>query len=335
MKNSSHKLMNSAFYMKCLLIIALVLMSFTAVGGNVPVQRKKVTIRTMILNKNMYLNMADVAAFYGMNMSLKPKTVLFSSRYSTFLFSINGRILNLNNVQIHLSRPILEYNGSYYLGKSDFQLLMEPILRPKAVIQKHQIRTILVDPGHGGKDVGAISGKDYEKNINLQVALRLAKKLQAKGYNVCMTRNKDTDITLQQRTDFSDKIKADLFISIHCNSAAATANGIETFIATPLGDPGVGENTSAKTECKANAFDKANAYLAYNAQRALIQKTHAADRGLRRKRFFVIRNTNCPSMLIEIGFITNPQELQALKQPLRQDQIADAIVDAVTKLATN
>ncbi len=296
-----------------------------------PAPKKKVVIRVKNHKNVPMLNMADVAEFYGMKYLTSGEDITFLSKYSKITFTVNSRVMVLNNVQIYLSRSIAVIDNINYMGKSDFQLILEPILRPQTVIPKSSLMTIVVDPGHGGKDVGAINGTDYEKNINLQVALRLVNKLRAKGFKVFMTRSKDTDVTLEQRTNFATSMKANLFVSIHCNSASASVTGLETYIATPSGDPPVGDNKPMKTKCPANDYDLQNAYLAYYTQRSILQRTKCDDRGLRRKRFYVIRNTTCPSMLIEIGFISNDTELKALKQTARQEQIADAIVDSLLR----
>ena len=296
-----------------------------------PAPKKKVVIRVKNYKNIPMLNMADVADFYGMKYLVNGEGITFLSKYSTITFTVNSRVMVLNNVQMYLSRPITVMDNVNYIGKSDFQLLLEPILRPKTVIPKTSLTTIVVDPGHGGKDVGAINGKDYEKNINLQVALRLASKLREKGFKVFMTRSTDKDVTLEQRTDFATAMKADLFVSIHCNSAAASVTGLETYIATPTGDPPVGDTKPMKSKCPANAYDLQNAYIAYYTQRTILRNTKCEDRGLRRKRFYVIRNTTCPSMLIEIGFISNDTELKSLKQSVRQEQIADAIVESLLR----
>ena len=296
-----------------------------------PAPKKKLVIRVKNFKNVPMLNMADVAAFYGMKYLVSGDDITFLSKYSKITFSVNSRAMVLNNVQLYLSRPITVIDNINYMGKSDFQLLLEPILRPKTVIPKSSLVTIVVDPGHGGKDVGAINGKDYEKNINLQVALRLANKLREKGFKVFMTRNTDADVTLEERTNFASAMKADLFVSIHCNSASASVTGLETYIATPNGDPPVGESKPMKSTCSANAYNLQNAYLAYYTQRSILQRTKCDDRGLRRKRFYVIRNTTCPSMLIEIGFISNDAELKSLKLATRQDQIVEGIVDSLLR----
>ncbi len=315
-----------------LLILLVLPLLFSLVSPATAQQKKRpLTIRFQTFNGSTYLYMVDVATFYGMTMMVNGKDVTFKSKFSTITFAENSRQMTLNNVQFYLSRPIARTKQVFLIGKSDFELVLEPILRPATITPKRAIKTILVDPGHGGKDVGAVNGKNYEKDVNLAVALRLATKLKARGFNVYMTRNKDSEISLDRRTKFADTIDADLFVSIHCNSASPSVNGLETYIATPQNDPAVGTTVVSRDTCAANKYDKTNAYLAYYTQRALIQRTGVADRGVRRKRYYVIRNTNCPSMLIEIGFISNNAELTNLKNPIQQEKITDAIIDGIIK----
>ena len=314
-----------------LLLLVLPLLFSLASPAAAQPKKRPLTIRFQTFNGSTYLYIVDVATFYGMTMTTRGKEVTFKSKFSTITFAENSRQMTLNNVQFYLSRPIAKNKQVFLIGKSDFELVLEPILRPATITPKCPIKTILVDPGHGGKDVGAVNGKNYEKDVNLAVALRLATKLKARGFNVYMTRNKDSEISLDRRTKFADAIDADLFISIHCNSASPSVNGLETYIATPQNDPAVGTTVVSRDACPANKYDKTNAYLAFYTQRALIQRTGVADRGVRRKRYYVIRNTNCTSMLIEIGFISNNAELANLKNPIQQEKITDAIIDGIIK----
>lgn len=330
--NRLHRIfgLGRAFWQNLLLLLALPVLAVPSAQSAQP-SRRPLAIRYLNLDNSIYLYLADVAAFYGMSMQVKGKEITFKSKFSTISFTESSRLMTLNNAQFHLSRPIKKHQQLLLMGKSDFSLVLEPILRPMTISPKRPLRTILIDPGHGGKDVGAVNGKDYEKDLNLAVALRLATQLRDKGFKVYMTRNMDTEISLDKRTQFSDRIQADLFVSIHCNSASATVNGLETYIATPKNDPNFGVSTITNESCPANKYDKANAYLAYYTQRELLQKVGMTDRGVRRKRFYVIRNTNCPSMLIEIGYITNTAELAKLKTPDQQQKIADAITEGILK----
>ncbi|MBQ6472262.1 MAG: N-acetylmuramoyl-L-alanine amidase [Victivallales bacterium] len=287
-------------------------------------------IRVVLYNKAHYLHLGDVARFYGMRVHRDKKTVLMRSQYSTVRFTVNSRTANLNGVTVHLSRAIAEQKGALLLGKSDFHHLLDPVLRSRTV-PRHRPQVIVVDPGHGGKDVGAIGvGSIYEKNITLAVAQRLATALRERGFVVYMTRTTDQYVSLDARCKFANARKADFFISLHCNATKSTAvHGVETYINTPLGDVSIGQNVPSSSVSPSNKYDLESVWTGYHVQRALLQKTGAEDRGLKRMRYYVIRNVNTPAMLIEMGFLTNVRELQMLRQPARQQQIADAIAQTM------
>ncbi len=289
-------------------------------------------IRLCRYNKADYLYLADVARYYGFRMERTGRDVSLVSRHSVMHFMVNSRTATLNGVDLTLSRAVADQNGLLLLGKSDFQYLIDPVIRPKT-LPRRQVHTIVIDPGHGGKDTGAIGeGKSLEKDITLQIASRLAYALQKRGFRVFLTRNNDTYISLEQRCQTANRITPDFFVSLHCNATKSpSVCGVETYIATPVGDIAAGSNTVATTACLANKFNLENAWMAYAAQKQITTRTGMIDRGVKRLRYYVVRNTNCPSMLIEMGFLTNRQELAFLKHPYRQQQIADSIADAFSQ----
>lgn len=147
---------------------------------------------------------------------------------------------------------------------------------------------ICIDPGHGGTDPGATNGALYEKDVVLDIALKLKKLLQDAGYEVFMTREKDIYNTPYQKAAYGNNVKADIFVSIHCNSATSEqANGTETLI---YGGP-EGER------------------LGKCIQESLIKELVLTDRGVKiRKELTVLNSTNMPAVLVETAFISNPEE---------------------------
>lgn len=146
---------------------------------------------------------------------------------------------------------------------------------------------VFIDPGHGGRDPGAIGTNSKEAENVLKVALALEKKLKAQGYEVKLSRRTDTYLTLKQRADLANAWGADLFISLHDNSAVnKTATGFETFIF----NGSVSGNTIK---------------LQQHVHKAIATGIGLRDRGMKRANFAVIRETNMPALLIEYGFISN------------------------------
>ncbi len=166
--------------------------------------------------------------------------------------------------------------------------------------------TIVIDAGHGGYDAGAVNGTRYEKNDNLRMAMAVGERLKKCGINVIYTRTNDTFVPLLERSRISNNNKVDLFVSFHRNSASnPAANGVETLVYT-------------------NASNKA-VQAAEAVQQALVNVGVQSNRGVKRANLSVLRETNAPAMLIELGFINNEQDNELF------DSKFDAYADAIAK----
>ena len=166
---------------------------------------------------------------------------------------------------------------------------------------------IVIDPGHGGPDVGATRNGVYEKDIVLSVSKQLGRILQQMGYAVIYTRTEDIDLDLEPRVQIAENARASAFVSIHVNSLSASAsqvNGVETYHA-----PGASLGKS----------------LAEFVHEQIIASTGATDRGVKSARFHVIAKTSMPAILVETGFITNPSESAKLVNSAYQERLAEAI----------
>lgn len=170
---------------------------------------------------------------------------------------------------------------------------------------------VVIDPGHGGKDTGAISiTKRREKDIVLGVGTKVAKLLAKEpAIDVRMTRSDDTFIELDGRTQFANDLNADLFVSIHANSASKeTIGGTETYY-----------------------YTEQSLSFAKLIHQALVEATGFADRKVKQERFYVIKNTDMPSVLLELGFLTNANEDSQMVKDAFQDRVAASIVAAIKK----
>ncbi|PLT32568.1 N-acetylmuramoyl-L-alanine amidase [Bacillus sp. V5-8f] len=174
-------------------------------------------------------------------------------------------------------------------------------------------KIIVIDPGHGGSDPGAIGkGKTQEKVINLQTANELKVLLENAGAKVIMTRTSNTSrkLELQERVDISHKYKADVFISIHYNAGSSQATGIDTYYDKTYGN---------------------EAELAKCIQTELIKQTGMKDRGVKTAGFYVIKKNKMPSVLVELGFISNPNEEKLIATKAYQQKAAKGIFNGLVK----
>lgn len=179
--------------------------------------------------------------------------------------------------------------------------------------------TIVIDAGHGGTDRGTRSKNPFceEKRICLQTARLVKKYLDQLGYRVVMTRSNDAFISLARRVEIAEQASSSVFVSIHYNSARnPTAQGVEIFFYDSK------EDRSRTISSKR---------LAEAILPGLIRRTKAQSRGVKKGNYYVLRENPMPAIIVEGGFISNPQECSLLKSPPYQDQIARGIADGIDR----
>ncbi len=281
-----------------------------------------------------YVLLDDVARYYGMSLRHHHKSSYLSSQYSLLQLTQGKRQSELNNVTVHLSYAPLEWGRSALVSFTDFQLLIDPVLRNKG-LPRRQVRKIVLDPGHGGRDHGAAGARFKEKDINLQIANRVMRILQHNGYQVHLTRGGDQYLSLDARTAYARRLGADLFVSLHANSVGTSSvSGIETFFLTPEGTPSTYSTAvDSKRTSVGNTFDRENARLAYEIQKHTIERTRARDRGIKHSAFAVLRNSSCPAVLIEMGFMSNPTEEGNLANSRYQNNLSAGIASGIAAFA--
>lgn len=313
------------------LLPLILLLLFSAAPVPLAAQSVPGTIRSQWYAGRRYVSVSDIARFYGMTMTRGERSrYTLALRNARIVMTLNKRYGSLNGIAVtYLYAPAL-LGGHPFISELDFRNVIEPVMR-NVTLPKRRIRTIMIDPGHGGKDNGAPGPNNiWEKQITLAISLKLRDALRAKGFNVIMTRSTDRYPSLENRVNMHAKTGTDLFISIHCNaSVVKSINGIETFALTPAGAPSSSDSKANFTRNPGNAYDRQNFRLAYEIQRQLVWKTGANDRGVKHARFYVIKNVACPAVLIETGFLSNYREGTQLLTWKRQQATVNAIVDGI------
>jgi len=191
---------------------------------------------------------------------------------------------------------------------------------------------VVLDPGHGGQDSGAMCGGFLEKDLTLDVARRIDRLLDSEGIATLMTRLRDTYVSLADRAAFANRIRNCIFVSIHFNEGnQPVASGVETYYAAHQITPG-SYMTSLLPFLWRPLSDSPNPEsqrLAGFIQEALVARTRAIDRGTQPGEFFVIANVTSPAVLIEGGFLTNKEDISKLATEDYRDQIAAAVADGI------
>lgn len=223
---------------------------------------------------------------------------------------------------------------------------------PQALAAAPEVRQVVViDAGHGGHDPGTTSRYAIEEQVVLSVALRLQDLLEAEGLEVILTRDHDTFLTLQERSAFATP-ERNIFVSIHANAAPSNeAAGIETWVFGKPLDPslvdrairenGGGAEGQALTEAARRTAESLAAdilqeaqlnlslSLAESVQESLVGATGARDRGVRANLFYVIRTARIPAILVELGFVSNPEEGGKLATEAYQRTLAEGLADGI------
>lgn len=182
------------------------------------------------------------------------------------------------------------------------------IIMPSSMLSRDvNKRFVVIDPGHGGGDHGAIRGDISEKDITLDVSKRVRELLEKKGYEVFMTREIDETLSLQERVEISENLVPDMFVSIHVNSSNSDApNGLET-----------------------HYYKDNSLILAKTVHASMLNHVQANNRGLFKSKFYVINHTSAPAVLCEIGFLSNTEERNELITESRKQRTAKAIAEGI------
>ena len=276
---------------------------------------------------------------------LKPSvTYQVTSRSGEFQVALsNGQAAAAQNPRYTAPQRQVNNNNSSNARITQAQ----PQSQPSNISRGNKKYTIVVDPGHGGHDSGARGNGYNEKDIALQVATRLANNLR-QDYNVIMTRDSDFFVPLDTRAKIGNDANADFFISIHLNSgSSSSANGTEVFYFSKK-DQGSYATQVAKFENKVDGSygdvpfsdfilndifykknQKTSQAIAESVLNNLINTTGLRRRGVFGANFAVLRGSNSPSILVELGFMNNYSDLSQYLTPDGQERAANAIGSAI------
>ena len=191
---------------------------------------------------------------------------------------------------------------------------------------------VVLDPGHGGQDSGAMCGGVLEKDLTLDVARRIDRLLEAEGMATLMTRMGDTYVSLADRAAFANRVRDCIFVSIHFNEDnQPVSSGVETYYAAHQITAGsfVASWLPFLSRPLSDSPNFESQNLARFIQEALVARTGALDRGTRAKQFFVIANVTSPAVLIEGGFLTNKEDISKVASEDYREQLAAAVTEGV------
>ena len=286
------------------------------------------------------------------------QTIALKGKVTDAKLMIGSDTVFTNEQVILLNKPVM-MRDSEIIVPGDFELKVFNILKKKSEDKKGRvpvrIKDIIIDAGHGGKDPGAIGRTGIkEKDVVLDISMRLYKELKARGYNVHLTRKDDTFISLAKRTEIASNLNADLFISVHANAnTTRSVHGLEIYTLKDLDALEMNEAqrkdnhrllfNNLEMDRKNNNLNRIVADLLYTHKQTestrlapfMADNTskyiRARNRGMKKARFFVLRNTLIPAVLVEVGYLTNPREERLLMNNQYRHKIAQGIVKSITE----
>ncbi len=359
---------------KKLSLLIFLLLSFVLINANIIVdysnKMPREMIKTIELNNIEYFPVSELDKVFQAKISVDyfDQRLTLQFYNETLIILLESSYLLHKNDIYNFKYPIVLKDGKFYLP-SYFLYNLLPIIFPHDIILNdknilatppfdNSIKTIIIDPGHGGKDPGAIgiSGKIFEKDITLKIAKKVKKYLEKElpDVKVVLTRDTDRFVSLQDRTSLANRLQADVFVSIHCNANRNhNARGTEVYYlstaktnearAVEALENSVVEKYEGGLQAVKKYDDLAfiladmsqNEHLqeSYNLsdilEEELTKATGFYKRGVKQANFYVMRGAFMPAVLVETGFLSNENEEKLLNSEEYQDKIAKAIVKSI------
>jgi N-acetylmuramoyl-L-alanine amidase len=258
------------------------------------------------------------------------KIVVLNNGRNQLQVTLDSREAIVNGVRNWLSFPVIARDGKFLVSRIDLAKTIEPQLRPQMLQHQGRVQTVVLDPGHGGFDKGAMSAFGSEKDYALDVARKLRPLLQARGFKVVLTRENDVFIPLEMRARIANATRDSIFVSLHFNATDTNreATGFEIFSLTPRGAPSTADdalalhflNMQAGSPVDAQSFELSTAVY-----HSMLGHLTEFDRGIKRARFAVLRLTKIPAILAEGGFLSETGDSKRVADPAWRAKFAEAL----------
>ena len=278
-----------------------------------------------------YVPLEDLRSFYKL-MPMQPKgrkvagQRLLGNGEVVLCFGPAPRELRIQERLVMLSYPVIEdASGDLLVSRQDVLQVVEPVLRPTYIANRRAVRTVVIDPGHGGHDTGAVTSYVREADAVLVVAIKLGAELKKRGYEVIFTRDQNQYLSPQGRVDKANAAPLAVYVSLHLNSGRSDMKGAQVYtLAPPTGDD---------KPLPGHEFNQSSMALAVALQSSLVEKAGMEDGGCRRVYYSPLSSLRCPAAMVEMGFATNPEEGTRLNTEETQMKLASALAEGIEAFA--
>jgi len=351
------------FRVYSIILISLFCISNLFGCAGVPVREDFSTYR---INGTEYISLVDFCQQRNLTWEYDPFTrrITFGDGAHEVNLRTGESLATVDGNSRSLNYPVVSDRGRVLIPdsfrKRTLDILFGRAISPperRTSLAKIGIKKIIVDPGHGGKDPGAIGRSGLmEKNVNLDISRKLAKLLRSEGIEVVMTRNSDVFISLNRRTKIANRQTPDLFISVHANANhSRKMQGFEVYCITSTPNKDSKRAASSASSLPPD-IDKKNIVNSANLRRVLWDMVHTSNRadsielsglvsesmgrsssarisGTKYANFYVLKNTQMPAILVEVGYLSNSEEERSLKSSRYRQQVAEAINRGIKQYA--
>lgn len=275
------------------------------------------------------VSLEEIRGFYKLMPMQTPRgshTRAVGNGVVSLTFGPGPRDLTIHGCRWQLSHPIKTApTGDLLLSRTDVLHIIDPILRPTYITNRRIVKTVVLDPGHGGHDAGTNTPLVREADVALLVAKKMATILRERGYHVLLTHDVNRYMSDQHRLDSVKNTLNPIFISLHLNSGRSDVQGAQTYTPAPAA-PGA-------PKLPVNEHDAANAALAMALQSALVHGAGAQDGGCLRMHYSMLNSLSCPAAHVELGYATHPGEATKLNTDEYQTKLATALAEGITRFA--
>jgi N-acetylmuramoyl-L-alanine amidase len=277
---------------------------------------------------------SEVAVFYRFqSCEADGPARLFRSPTLTMRWEAESPMLTINDTKFLLATPCLRQGDEVLISRPDLVKWIDPLLRPSYLPAVEWFDTVVIDPGHGGLDIGTRGAFGDEKTYTLDLAQRLKAALRQRGLYVIMTRETDVRVDKQARGLLASEVSRSVLVSLHFNAdRSRTVRGLETYAMTPMGMKSSNDQRAgadAGFGFLGNLRDSASLAMAAAVHSQIVHRTRCEDRGVRRARFAVLKESERAAILIEGGYLTHPVEGALINQPGYRNHLAGAIAEGI------
>lgn len=256
-----------------------------------------------------------------------------NNRWASWFFKADTRRCEFAGATVSLSFPVVRSGERLFVALRDEETILRPLMDAPRLPRGRTIQTVAINAGHGGRDPGNLASSREEKTFTLALAQELERLLRQAGLRVVQVRDRDVYVPREDRPRRARQRGADLYVSLHFNATPggeSGAAGLETYCLTPAGAGSTNDRSGTSgRSMTGNSYDRENIQLAYQIHRAVLGETGLQDRGVRHARFKELTLAEMPAVLVEGGYMTNPEDARRIFSETGRSKYAQAIADGI------